>query len=257
MADRTIRWEGFHNTRDLGGLPTTDGGFTRYKALIRSAELRFVTAAGWRAAFDEGVRTVLDLRNDDEADPGSAPGTTLGAGTFAVKPPKTSAKPPAGLDTLRIPIDDIDDTALWQQLNNQGLNGTPLYFRPFIEAKPQRIAAVLTAIAQARPGGVIFHCGAGRDRTGLVSLLLLSLAQVLPDAIAEDYELSLDQVEPLWAALGIKGREPSMHDVLRERGTTVRAVVLGLIHDLDVRKILRSAGTSDVTITKLRSRLVE
>jgi hypothetical protein len=63
-----------------------------------------------------------------------------------------------------VPIDDIADVALWQRLNTSGLNGTPLYFRPFLEAKPGRVAAAICAIARAAPGGVLFHCAAGRDR---------------------------------------------------------------------------------------------
>lgn len=130
VADRAVRWEGFYNARDLGGLPAVAGAWTRHGRLVRSADTRFVTAAGWEAARDAG---------------------------FGV--------------------------------------GTPLYYRPFLDAKPGRIAAVLTAIARVH-GGVIFHCGAGRDRTGLISLLLLSIAGVTPEAIVADYELTLGQLAP-------------------------------------------------------------
>lgn len=66
VVDRSITWEGFYNARDLGGLATRDGRMTRPGALVRSADLRFVTEAGWRAAYDAGIRTIIDLRNDDE-----------------------------------------------------------------------------------------------------------------------------------------------------------------------------------------------
>jgi protein-tyrosine phosphatase len=64
-----VTWEGFHNARDLGGLATRDGRTTRPRALIRSAGLFVVTAAGWQHAYDDGVRTIVDLRNDDEIRP--------------------------------------------------------------------------------------------------------------------------------------------------------------------------------------------
>ena len=255
MSDRAIRRPGFHNTRDLGGLPIAGGGTTRYGQYFRSADLRFVMPAGWQAALEAGVRTVLDLRNDDEAEPGSSPGATLGAGTFAVQAPATVAKLPAEMRAVRIPIDDINDVAFWQQLNEQRLNGTPLYFRPFVEAKAERIAAALTCIAQAGAGGVIFHCSAGRDRTGLVSLLLLSIAGVLPEAIAEDYELGLDQTDALYAALGVARREPSMHDTLQQHGTTVRAAVLSVLEGLEVTRLLSAAGMRDADVATLRARL--
>lgn len=256
MPDRTIRWEGFYNARDLGGLPTVNGTTTRCGALIRSADPRFVTAAGWRLASDAGIRTVIDLRNDDEVRPGSAPTTTLGAGTFAVPAASSRGDRPAGIRTVQIPLDDIGDTAFWRRVNDQGLNGTPLYFRPFVEAKPERVATVLSAIAQARDGGIIFHCGSGRDRAGLVSLLLLSLAGVRPDAIAGDYELSLGQVGPLFAALGNEHREPDIRTFLQERGTTVRETIFDLLDGLDVAQYLAAAGVSENDIATLQSLLL-
>jgi protein tyrosine/serine phosphatase len=251
-----IRWEGFYNARDLGGLPTIGGGTTRYGELIRSADPRFVTTAGWQSAVDAGFRTVIDLRNDDEAEAGSIPCTTLGAGTFAVPAATTTAQRPAELRSLRIPLDDIDDISFWRHLNEQGLNGTPLYFGPFVEAKPQRIAAVLTAIARARTGGIIFHCGAGRDRAGLLSLLMLSIAGVTADAIVEDYELSLDQVGPLYRALGIEQHEPNMRAELERRGTTVRAVITDLLDGLQVPRLLRDAAVAEVDVAALQSCLL-
>lgn len=255
MPDRIIQWEGFYNARDLGGLPTINGTGTRSGVLVRSADPRFVTAAGWQSAFDAGIRTVIDLRNHDEVQPGTAPTTTLGAGTFAVPAANTNVKRPAGIRTVHIPLDDIDDTAFWYHVNNQGINGTPLYFQPFIEAKPQRIAAVLAVIARTQQGGIIFHCGGGRDRAGLVSLLLLSLAGVTRDAIAEDYELSLGQMGPLFAALGIEHHEPNMHAFLQEQGTTVRRAIFDLLDGLDVAQYLAGAGVSDADIASLQDRL--
>ncbi len=125
-----------------------------------------------------------------------------------------------------------------------------------MRAKPQRIAAVLTAIARSRQAGIIFHCGGGRDRAGLVSLLVLSLAGVTPDAIAEDYELSLGQMDPLFAALGIEHREPGMHAFLQEQGTTVRGTILELLDSLDVAQYLATAAVSGPDIAALQRRLL-
>jgi protein-tyrosine phosphatase len=113
---------------------------------------------------------------------------------------------PAGIQTRLLSLDDVEDLDLWRSLNGEGLNGTPLYYRPFLDAKPERIAAVLTAIARM-PGGVIFHCGAGRDRTGLISLLLLVLADVMPEAIVADYELRLARAAALTVTLRSRQRE--------------------------------------------------
>jgi protein-tyrosine phosphatase len=236
---RQIRWPGFHNARDLGGLPTLSGRVTRFGTLIRSGDLRFVTPAGWQAAHAAGFRTIIDLRNDDEVRPG---------------PPVVL---PAGLDRIEVPLDDIQDVCFWRRLNEEGLNGTPLYYRPFLAAKPGRCAAALAAIAQARPGGVIFHCTAGRDRTGLIALLLLALAGVRPAAIADDYALSAGQVRPLLAALDVPDTTTGIEAELRRRGTTARAAVLDALSGLDAASRLRAAGLRDTDITTLRSRLLD
>ena len=256
FSDRVIRWEGFCNARDLGGLPTVTGGSTRYGRLIRSADTRFITAAGWEQAQGAGVRLVIDLRNPDEVEPGSWPAATQGAGTFAVSAARAAAARPAGIQTMLISLDDVEDLDLWRRLNGEGLNGTPLYYRPFLDAKPERIAAVLTAIARMPGGGVIFHCGAGRDRTGLISLLLLVLADVTPEAIVADYELSLGQVAPLHAALGLERAGPDVREQVRSRGTTVSETITSLIRGLGVAEYLAAAGVSDADIGALRRRLL-
>ena len=112
--DRVVRWEGFCNARDLGGLPTVTGTSTRYGRLIRSADTRFITAAGWEAAHDTGICVVIDLRNTDEVEPGSLPATTLGAGTFAVPAARTTAARPPDIQTMLIPLDNIEDLGLWR-----------------------------------------------------------------------------------------------------------------------------------------------
>ena len=254
-ADRVVQWEGCYNARDLGGLPTLTGASTRYGRLIRSADTRFITAAGWEAARGAGIRVVIDLRNDDEVVPGLLPAATLGAGTFAVPAAPATAARPADIQTMLMPLDDIEDLGLWRRLNEEGLNGTPLYYRPFLDAKPGRIAAVLTAIARV-PDGVIFHCGAGRDRTGLISLLLLCLAGVTPEAIAADYEFTLGKLASLYAALGLEQPEQDVREYLKSRGTTVGETIIGLVRDLDVAEYLAAAGVSGADIDALRRRLL-
>lgn len=254
--DRVVRWEGFYNARDLGGLPTVTGAPTRYGRLIRSADTRFITAAGWEAARDAGIGVVIDLRNADEVEPGSLPAPTLGAGTFAVPAARTTAARPTEIQTMLMPLDDIEDLGLWRRLNGAGLNGTPLYYQPFLDAKPERIAAVLTAIAQVPGGGVIFHCGAGRERTGLISLLLLCLAGATPEAIASDYELTFGQLAALYAALGLEQDEWDIREYLKSRGTTVGETIISLVRDLDVAEYLAAAGVCGADIDALRRRLL-
>src|SRR6266496_975922 len=123
------------------------------------------------------------------------------------------------MDRVHVPLDGVEDTAFWRYLNDERLNGTPWYYRPFLERKADRCAAAVAAVAGAGPGGVIFHCGAGRDRTGLLALLLLALVEVEPESIAEDYELTTEPLRALFAAMDREDDGPIVQRILADKGT--------------------------------------
>ncbi|OLT24758.1 protein tyrosine phosphatase [Nocardiopsis sp. CNR-923] len=258
MSDsRQITWEGFFNTRDLGDLPTRHGRTTRPGTFIRSADLRFVTVEGWRAAYDSGVRTVVDLRNPDEARPAPGEGLTSQGGAAAFPAGSAQTPLPPGMRRLEVPLDDVEDVEFWKDINRRQLNGSPLYFRPFLDRKTERCAAAITALAQSGPGGVLFHCGAGRDRTGLVTLLLLALAGVEAGAIADDYELSTTALVPLFAAMGKEDQGPVIESLLAERGLTLRGSVLDVLKDLDAQTYLLEAGVTKEDLARVRARFLD
>ena len=237
-VDRNLDWEGCFNARDLGGLPTTDGRATSWRAVIRSDSLDHLSPKGWSSLRAYGVRTILDLRNDDERE-------------------SEGEARPTDLTTVHVALDDVDDAEFWEYVWSEELDGTPLYYRPFLDRKPERCAAAVAAIARAEPGGVVFHCGGGRDRTGLVSLLLLALVGVPPDEIASDYELSNARLPPFWAARGWEDQRPEIEAILARRQTTARALLLELLTSLDAEASLRSAGLGDGEIAAVRARLLE
>ncbi|MDQ1287732.1 MAG: protein-tyrosine phosphatase, partial [Actinomycetota bacterium] len=86
------------------------------------------------------------------------------------------APEPQDQATAPVDLDGLENREFWSGYWDNGLVGTALYFLPHLAAMPERTGAVLTALAQARQGGVLFHCLAGRDRTGMISMVLLSLA---------------------------------------------------------------------------------
>jgi protein-tyrosine phosphatase len=231
---RHLDWDGCFNARDLGGLRAAGGRQTRWRAVVRSDAAVRLTEAGWSAAYAYGIRTVIDLRNDDELGPDTAPR-------------------PTDVDTVHLPLDGLDDTEFWGYWGN-GLHGTPLYFGPFLERFPRRTAGVIAAIAHARQGGVLVHCATGRDRTGIISMLLLALAGVAPEDIAADHALSTARLRPAFPAWGMLDQEPMIDKILTEHGTTGRAAVLATLASLDVEAYLRGGGltTDDVSAVRLR-----
>ena len=234
---RHLLWDGCFNARDLGGLLTSDGRRTRWGAVVRSDSLDHLSAAGWSALEAHGIRTIIDLRNDEERPADAEPRL-------------------AGITTVHVPLDDIADTEVWEYIWGNGLDGSPLYYRPFLERKPDRCAAAVAAVARAAPGGVVVHCGVGRDRTGLISLLLLALVGVGPDDIASDYKLSTERLQPLWTERGEEDQGLQIKELLARKNTSARALLLDILGSLDIHAYLSSAGLREDDLDALRARLV-
>ncbi len=182
---------------------------TRRGVLVRSETVDRLSPEGWRALHDHGVRTIIDLREEDEL---SAPGD--------------DAALRDGVRTIHIPLDRIaDDPKFWDDWMHGPQFGTPLYYAPFVERFPERLEQVLDAIEQAPPGGVLFHCVGGRDRTGMVAIAVLAAVGVVPDAIADDYARGAERAHT---------HDPELEQFLAERGTSSRELVLELAASLDL-----------------------
>jgi protein-tyrosine phosphatase len=235
-ADRHLDWDGCFNARDLGGIPLAGGGETRWGAVIRADNIDGLSAAGWSALREYDVRTVIDLRNDDERE-------------------LDRSERPAGIKTLHLPLDGIDDSDFWDNWMHGPQFATPLYYPAHLERFPERSAGVLAAIARAEPGGVLLHCAGGRDRTGQVSLLLLALAGVAPDHIASDYELSASRLRARYEWLGEPDQGPLLDEFLTARGTSARELIGSMLAEIDIEATLQRGGLTAADVDALRARL--
>ncbi|MFC4001610.1 tyrosine-protein phosphatase [Prauserella oleivorans] len=233
--NRDLDWDGSHNARDLGGLPVAGGGTTRWGAVVRSEAPQRLTGEGWAALWDHGVRTIVDLRNDDERE-GEAGAV------------------PDSLDVVHAPLDPVGDD-FWAHYRDTGLHATPLCYRPILDRRPDLVVAAAAAVARAKPGGVLVHCAGGRDRTGLLVLLLLRLAGVPAEVVADDYERSVIRQRPLWSALGWPDEAPLIADLLATHGTTARAALLEVAEKLDAEAYLFGHGLVPAEVAALRARL--
>lgn len=235
---RHLDWAGCFNVRDLGGLEAAGGTVTRRGALVRADALDRLSAAGWAALETHGVRTVVDLRDDEErrADAGARPRT---------------------VSTVHAPLGRLPDAEVRERWGDDPVFATPLYYPEFVDRFPRALAAAVAAVARAPAGGVAVHCSGGRDRTGLVAVAILTLAGVPAEDIVADYALSATCQPARFAALGVPDPTPVIEACLRARGTTAEAALLAFLRDIDVPARLRAAGLADGDIVALRARLLE
>lgn len=173
---RRIALAGTLNLRDLGGYPAGDGGTVRWRTLLRSDALNRLDEAGRAELAALGLRTVIDLRTDEEAR--DAP----------------SALDPAGVQIVRLPLFTADAIAALPP------DLTAVY-RYVIDERGPAIAAAIGRLGRegALPG--LVHCSAGKDRTGLVAAFILGALGVPDDVIASDYALSAGYLDPGAAAV--------------------------------------------------------
>ncbi len=219
MSEPALRVEGLHNVRDLGGRPRRRGGTTPRGVFVRSEQPDRVTDAGWATLRAHGVGTVMDLRQPDERS-------------------RHRAAVPDDVADLHVDHDGLEHADFWAGYWDNGLVGTPLYYLPHLRALPERTVAVLSAIATAPEGAVLFHCAGGRDRTGLIAAILLTLAGVEEDAIVEDYLETIANADALAAGQGRPSGEPAVAALLESRGTTSEEAFRAFLAGLDVESLL-------------------
>ncbi|MBE8515977.1 tyrosine-protein phosphatase [Amycolatopsis sp. H6(2020)] len=227
---RELYWDGCVNVRDLGGL-----GRVRPRAVVRMEAPTRLSEEGWKAAWAYGVRTVVDLRNPDEREPDLAPR-------------------PAGLTNVHAPLDPVS-TSFYEQWTKIDNLGSPLYYSAMLVEHPEPVVAAVRAIANAAPGCVVFHCAGGKDRTGLLTLVLLTLAGAAPDEIIADYLLTYDRMKQRYDELGFRDQLAAVTELLAARNTTIEASLNSTITSLEMPDVLLDNGLSDTELAALHARL--
>lgn len=239
-AKRHLDWPGTWNARDLGGLPTGEGGQTRFGAVVRSEHLLHLTPEGWQALLDYGVRTVVDLRTTGEAD-------------------RERQAVPADVDLVAVRLeDDLDEDLEFRRWAETGLLGTPLYYQRFLQRWPERCAETVSAVASAQPGGVLLHCSKGCDRTGMLAMFLLDLCDVTEDAIVADHALTGERLLlPAARSLGRADDKAAIEAVARREGCSdVQDAMRRAVRETGVTGGLSSGGLTGHAIADVRRRLL-
>jgi protein-tyrosine phosphatase len=246
---RDLVWDGCLNVRELGGLPTADGGETRTGAIVRADSVRQLTDEGWRALVDHGVRTVLDLRGEHEMDD---------------DPPRVLP-----IEVVHVPFMEASE-AEWEEIAEEleaatsaapdAATSTREAYLIFLERFKHNVAASVRALAHAPEGGVVIHCVGGKDRTGLLVSFVLQLAGVDDATIAADYALSEERLRPRHEAWFAAAETEEELERLQRIAQTPARSMEGVFAELGrryggVEGYLRDAGVSEDELELVRARL--
>ena len=234
-ATRHVALEGTNNVRDMGGYTTEDGRTVRWGKAFRADDLSDLTPEAADKLEAADMRTVVDFRGADEvAADGSAP----------VSP---------GTEVVHVPVLDEATQTLAEALTEVMRGGDPAVVEEMLGGgESQRIkdesfvaqleqpeamsgyAETLQVLADS-PGAVMYHCTAGKDRTGMMSAFLLGILGVPDETIVEDFVLSNQYLEDhyaqTYALLDSRGVDVDLIRPLTEQSASNIQPVLDAVND--------------------------
>jgi protein-tyrosine phosphatase len=239
---RHIALEGAVNFRDLGGYRAAGDATTRWRVLFRADGLGELTEGDLDVVRALGIRTVIDLRSTDE----------LARSRFDME-----AHP---VDFHHLPlIGRLPDAQQFER--RPGFLGTQ--YLEMVDLAGEQILAALAVLARPESLPAIVHCTAGKDRTGVLCALVLSLVGVDERTVVEDYAISAHAMELLRARLF--ERHPELEDAFGEIDEVFSADPAQMEHLLDhlrvqygsVQSYVASLGAPPDLVDGLRAGLLE
>jgi protein-tyrosine phosphatase len=241
VPERQVRFENNFNFRDLGGYPTADGRVVRWRRLYRSDDLARLGEVDRERFTALGIRTVVDLRRAEEV---AADGRIPQFDGFTYRH--------VDLPHPYWPSVQFADTAervrylvqRYHELTSEAADG---------------IGEALRLIADEHRAPLVFHCIAGKDRTGVVAALTLSLLGVADDDVAADFALSELSEAGYWDY-----RRRTDPTLTRERWTHIKVCpgegMLAFLGDLrrrhgSVAGYAATTGVTDEHVAAMREHL--
>ena len=198
--------EGAQNFRDIGGYPTLDGRSVKWGRVFRSDALAKLTAADYEKLAALKIRTVCDYRSAIERErektqwAGARPPEILVLDIMSLNPEMAGKDPTRSfMERLTKPGATPEDSAnsMAQSMATMAITAAPLYGR------------MMRRLLES-PDPLLFHCTAGKDRTGLSTALLMKVLGVTEEAIVEDYLLVNKLVPPEKSAMATAERLSAM-----------------------------------------------
>lgn len=241
--DRVIRFQRVFNVRDLGGLPTVDGRLVKRGVVYRADGVHRLDGDDLEAVAALGLRTVLDLRTEGELERGRFP---------------THLHP---VDWHHLPVLQ----RIWSDDDLVPGSGAAEFLRDrYLDMLDQgggSLARALELIADGQPA--LFHCSAGKDRTGVLAAVLLGLVGVDHDVIAHDYHLSAAAMEEFsrWLTVEFPEAVDSMSSQPKEYLEAPVEAMHGFLTEVDARYgsmegLVDALGVTPTTVSALRDQLL-
>jgi protein-tyrosine phosphatase len=175
---RDIEFEGILNFRDIGGLKAQDGRMTQWRRVFRSGELHYLTQKDLRRLKGElGVSTIVDLRGSRE---------------LTTHPFAPSSR--SGMKYIHLPLrgTPLETTTLPASNLHMGhVYASYLGQRQYAET----LVSALRILAEPGYFPLVFHCSAGKDRTGVLAAVVQGVLGVADEEIVEDYAASGSYME--------------------------------------------------------------
>jgi protein-tyrosine phosphatase len=253
--ERLVALEGALNWRDLGGYPTADGRVTRWDRVYRSDGLDQLTDADLDLIADLGIKLVIDFRVDREVDE---------------NPSRLPDHPELRHKRLPIGGDEVEgrsvlETILAGDVRVYTVEEMAAVYERLLEDFAPSFGEVITHAADPANHPLVFHCTAGKDRTGLMAMLLLGALGVSDDDIVLDYELtthyrSNKRVEILRPELekhgvDVEAVRPFLTAQAPVMAATIKALKAG--HETIEVFLTTKARVEPGTLTRLKAEMLE
>lgn len=234
--ERYITLQGATNVRDLGGYETQMEYYTKAHRFIRASSTTHLTAADRDKLYDYGVRYIIDLRSDYEIE--HQPSSFIDDDRFHYSSVNLLES-----KTASVVPDDI--------MNYHDLSGFYIYI---IEVHKEMMKKVFEQFSNHLYDGILFHCSAGKDRTGVIAALLMDLAGCHEQDIVKDYSESyennlaiLDELEKMMTSEhhSVLGSSPTIMiqflDYLREHYGSAKEYLISCgMNEEDIIEIINS-----------------
>ncbi|MDR2834103.1 MAG: tyrosine-protein phosphatase [Streptococcaceae bacterium] len=226
-----------YNTRELGGIPSISGTYTKYGQFLRSDSVANLTKEEIDELYEYGIRTIIDLRSSEELE---MTGHVL--------------KENARFNFQHTPIYSVSPQELAMKLMVSPLSFLEQYYLEVLKEK-NTLANALKTIASAPEGGILFHCFVGKDRTGLIAMLLLSLGNVEFSEIVKDYVPSFENIKQSPEIQALLETQPA--EMFYSKPEYMETVLDYLYTNYtSVENYVKALGLSEDEISSIKARLI-